>query len=59
MEDDDIEAIFDEVPGRVQALRDIAADLATAKTQPHAASWFAPPNWSCNTWSLPRPASLE
>lgn len=31
MEDDDIEAIFDEVPGRVQALRDIAADLATAK----------------------------
>lgn len=31
MEDDDIEAIFDEVPGRVQALRDIASDLATAK----------------------------
>lgn len=33
MEDDDIEPVFDEIPGRAEALRNIASDLETAKNR--------------------------
>lgn len=33
MEDDDIEPVFDEVRERAQAIRNIAADLETAKNK--------------------------
>lgn len=33
MEDDDLEPVFDEIPGRAEALRNIASDLETAKNR--------------------------
>ncbi|MFG1302203.1 hypothetical protein V5F49_20660 [Xanthobacter sp. V3C-3] len=33
MEEDDLEPVFDEIPARAQALRDIASDLETAKNR--------------------------